>query len=224
MTTELTFVDFKCPYCADPVSFPQDCAGLAQECPSCGESVIVPDDGSEFGRKLPIPLTTPRLVVRRLRGTDWKDLLECRSDVMEESDVLHWLDSDSTVKLTTPGQPFWLGAELQPGGKLVGCLALNFIDAQRVQAALDILVNRNYQRQGFATEALDAILGFCFAGIRLHRVTASCDSENTPGCRLFEKTGLRREAEFRQDRQKNGEWMNTVWFAMLREEFLARKK
>jgi aminoglycoside 6'-N-acetyltransferase len=66
---------------------------------------------------------------------------------------------------------------------------------------------------------VDAALGFCFEGIRLHRVTASCDSRNVAACGLFEKVGMRREGEFVKNRFSNGEWTNSIWFAALGEEY-----
>ena len=229
MMTEESFVDFTCPHCGDAVSFPHDHAGQAQECPICADTVIVPSDGSAIGLKLPIPLTTPRLVLRRLKGLDWRDLMELWSDeelmlhhegrAMGEEEVTHWLESDSHVRLTTPDQPFHLGLELPGSDKLIGYLSLSRSDPQRLQAMLNLLLNRAYQRKGFGTEAVSAALGFCFKAIGLHRVAANCDSRNVAACRLFEKVGMRREGEFVKDRLLNGAWVNTVWFAMLREEY-----
>jgi len=228
MLTEESFIDFKCPYCGDDVSFPGDCAGFAQACPNCTESVIVPEAAGAAGRGLPIPMTTARLVLRRLQAGDWRDLLECHSDEelfryvdgrpLGEEEILRWLENDSHVKLTTPNQPFFLGIELQNGGKLIGYLSLNFTDAQRLQAAFSIFVGRSHQRQGLASEAVAALFDFCFTGIKLHRVTASCDSRNVAACRLLEKAGMRREGEFLKDHFADGEWFDTVSYAKLSEE------
>jgi RimJ/RimL family protein N-acetyltransferase len=230
MITEESFVDFKCPYCQEMVSFPQESAGFVQACPTCTESLIVPDDGSEVGQPIPLPIKTPRLVLRRLAGGDWKDLLELMSDEeffryqdgvpLDEDGVLRWLESDAHVKLTTPEQTFFLGIEAQDGGKLIGYLTLTFTDPQRLQVTFSIGLNRGFQRQGYATEAVEALLGFCFESLKLHRVAAWCDSRNIAGCRLMEKIGLRREGEFLKNRWRHDEWTNSVWFAALNEEYL----
>jgi RimJ/RimL family protein N-acetyltransferase len=229
MITEENFIDFKCPYCGEPVSFPQDSAGFAQACPTCTESLIVPDDGSEVGWQIPLPITTARLVIRRLAGRDWQDLLELMSDEeffryqdgapLDEDAVLRWLESDPHVKLTTPDQTLFLGIEVQDGGKLIGYISLNFTDLQRLQVTFSISLNRKFQRQGFAREALVALLTFCFEGLKLHRIAGWCDSRNTAACRLLDTAGLRREGEFIQSRWLHGEWANSLWYALLREEF-----
>ena len=230
MITEESFLDFKCPNCGEAVSFPKENAGFAQACPSCTQSLIVPDDGSEVGWQVPLPITTTRLVIRRLVGGDWKDLLELVSDEdpfhyvhsvpSDEDGVLHWLEAEAHVKLTTPDQMFHLGIEVQNGGKLIGYMRLNFTDPQRRQVGVSIFLHRSSQRQGYAHEAFVALLTFCFEGLRLHRVSAWCDSRNTAGCRLLEKAGLRREGEFLKDTWMDGEWLNSVWYALLEEEYL----
>jgi RimJ/RimL family protein N-acetyltransferase len=230
MITEESFIDFKCPYCSEPVSFPRESAGFAQACPNCTQSLIVPNDGSEVGHQIPLPVATPRLVLRRLAGSDWKDLLELISDEeffryqdgvpLDEDGVLHWLESDAHVKLTTPDQTFYLGIQAQGDGKLIGYISLNFTDHQRLQVTFSIGLNRSFQRKGLALEAVEALLGFCFEGLNLHRVAGWCDSRNTAACRLLEKVGLRREGEFLKNRSVHGEWTNTLWFAALDEDYL----
>ena len=230
MITEENFIDFKCPYCDEPVSFPKESAGFVQACPNCTQSLIVPDDGSEVGREIPLPITTPRLVLRRLAASDWKDLLELMSDEeffryqdgtpLDEDGVLRWLESDAHVKLTTPDQAFFLGIQVQDGGKLIGYLSLSFTDPQRLQVTFSIGLNRNSHRQGFAQEAVEALLSFCFEGLKLHRVAGWCDSRNTAACRLLEKVGFRKEGEFVKNRWVHGEWTNSIWYAAFDDEYL----
>jgi RimJ/RimL family protein N-acetyltransferase len=229
MITEESFIDFKCPYCGEPVAFPQENAGFAQACPNCTESFIVPGDGSAVGWEIPLPITTARLVLRRLAPPDWKDLLELGSDAEfglytgsvppDEEGVLRWLDSDAHVKLTTPDQALYLGVMLQEGSKLIGLLSMNFTDAARLQVTFSIGLHGKFKQQGFGLEAVVAFLTFCFEGLRLHRVSSWCDSRDTEACCLLEKAGLRREGEFVKNRFLQDEWSNTVWYALLEEEF-----
>jgi [ribosomal protein S5]-alanine N-acetyltransferase len=228
MITEESFIDFKCPYCGTQVSFPQENAGFAQACPDCYESLIVPDDGSPVGKSIPLPINTSRLTIRRFAPGDWKDLMELMSDEelfrytdgrsLDEDEILRWIESDNHVKLTTPNQTFCLALEEREKTKLIGYIGLVITEPHRSQARLNIYLNRNFQCQGFGLEALQALLGFCFEGIKLHRVSASCDSRNAAACHLFEKLGLRREGEFLKDNLLHGEWVNTVWYAALAEE------
>lgn len=228
-TTDEKFIDCKCPYCGEAVSFREDAAWGVEECPDCTEDLVVPGDGSETARRIPIPITTPRLILRRLAAADWEDLVEFLSDEelfryvqdgpVGEKEVVEWLASDRRVKLTTPETTFCLAIELQPKAKVIGTVYLHSTDQFRSQTNIRIYVSRKFQRQGFATEALKAVLGFCFTGIALHRVSAWCDSRNIAACRLAEKAGMRREGELLKERFVNEEWINTVLYAVLNEEY-----
>jgi RimJ/RimL family protein N-acetyltransferase len=229
MITEDNFIDFRCPYCGGQASFPRDHGDFAHACPSCNESVIVPADGAAVGRKLPLPITTARLMLRRFGPGDWKDLLECLSDdelfrymdgaPLQEDDILRWLEQDSVVKLTTPETTFFLGLELRPTGKLIGYASLSLADPQRLQAELNLCVRSDHQRQGLATEAVAGILGFCFLDIHLHRVSARCDARNEAARALLEHARLRSEGQFVKNKLFNGEWVDTLHFAILRDEY-----
>ncbi|HEU0039580.1 MAG TPA: GNAT family protein [Verrucomicrobiae bacterium] len=239
MITEENFIDFKCPYCGEPVSFPQANAKSLQACPSCMEALLVPETTCEVGRKIPIPITTARLILRRLQSGDWKDLLALDSDGVSlplvqrgsikegtflmprgaaEEGIVQWLEHDSSVKLTTPDESFYLGIEIQDGGKLIGLTQLDFTDTGRLQAWINIQVSPSYQRNGIATEATLALLDFSFNDLALHRVKASCDSRDVAARGLCEKVGMRCEGESLKDRLINSEWVNTVWYARLDED------
>jgi RimJ/RimL family protein N-acetyltransferase len=223
------FIDCKCPYCGEAISFREDAAWGVEECPDCTEDLVVPGDGRETAGRIPIPITTPRLILRRLAATDCEDLVEFLSDAelfryvqespMGEKEVAEWLASDRRIKLTTPETTFCLAIELRPQGKVIGNVYLQSTDQYRSQTNVRVYVGRKFQRQGIATEALKAVLGVCFDGIALHRVSAWCDSRNIAACRLAEKAGLRREGELIKERFVNEEWINTVLYAFLNEEY-----
>ena len=228
MITDEEFIDFACPYCREPVSFPMQQRGSLQQCPMCYESILTPDNPGELGRAIPVPFTTARLTLRRLATGDWKDLLEFLSDEeiyrytygipLDEEAILRWLESDQHVKLTTPDQMFYLGMSLREGEKLIGVVGLRLTAPDLLQANVMVQLNRAFQKQGFASEALAGVLQFCFESVRLHRVSASCDTRNEPALKLFSKVGFRKEGEFLQDTLLHGHWASTGWHAILREE------
>jgi RimJ/RimL family protein N-acetyltransferase len=227
-TAEEQFIDFKCPCCGEQVSFPATSGGSVQECVSCSEPIVVPESGGE-GRRIPLPIATARLSLRKFHSEDWKALLQLFSDdeffnaapfkLDGEERIARWLDEDSAARLTTPGVPLVLAVQAQEGAKVIGLLSLGFSDAERQQAILFIVLHRDFQRRGFGAEAVMGVLGFCFEGISLHRVQGFCNSTNTAACRLAEKAEMRREAEFVRDHKVEGQWANRVAYAILREEF-----
>ncbi len=227
--TEETFIEFDCPGCGQPVCFRQEDAGSVQDCPNCDRNVIVPKTAGGAGEALPFPLTTPRLILRRLRMEDCGDLQALLADeelfvfqrgmASEEEEILRWLENDEHVKLTTPNQAFFLAVESQAHHKVIGYLTVALAHPQRVQAEVGAVIGRAHQRQGFATEALAVLLSFCLNGLSLHRVIAHCDSRDTAVRRLLEKVGFRREGEFVQDHRSGNEWASTTWYAILDQEY-----
>ena len=226
---EITFVDFKCPHCEKAISFPDQWIGRAQECPMCSKILIVPKSGAEVGEKLPIPIKTSRLQLRRLVLTDLNDLLEIVSDedlvryeewyAWDEEQVQNWLENDQKMVLFKPGFVFFLALELLEQPKVIGYVALAYTALDNSEMSVEVLVNRNYQRRDFGSEAVIAALEFVFVGLNVRRLRAWCDSRNLAGLRLLEKAGLRLEGQFVKDKLVKGEWVDTVQFALLQEEY-----
>src|SRR6266516_7161399 len=104
------YIDFKCPHCGFLVSFPATNVLTVQGCPNCLESVVVPQPGTEHGGKLPIPVRTPRLNLRRLNPEDRQDLRELMSDAdsfryidwrpLVEEEVDSWLETEKTTRFS----------------------------------------------------------------------------------------------------------------------------
>jgi len=138
---------------------------------------------------------------------------------LEEGEVEDWIEKDKAVRLTQNRASLCFGIELVEYSKLIGFLSLNYFDEERQDMAFMTMINANYRRQGFGSEAVRGALHFAFTGVHIHRVIASCDSRNIAGCRMLEKAGMRREGECVKDLFQKGEWMNTVWYAILEEEY-----
>lgn len=182
-----------------------------------------------MGEKIPLPLSTPTLLIRRFQGADWKFLVDLFANdahftyldehrLMGEEEVSRWLEGDRTAHLTTSQRPFCLAVESQESKTVIGYISLTFTDMTHAQGSLNIIIAGPHQRKGCATEALTAMLEFCLKKIGMHRITVACDSRNIPAWRLLESVGMRREGEFVKDRLIAGEWTNTICYAMLEEE------
>ncbi len=111
-----------------------------------------------------------------------------------------------------------LALELVDKQKVIGFLTFYFLEQDHKQAGLTLMINTAYRRQGFGTEAVLAAMALAFEGLGLHRVAVSCDNRNVEACRTLERVGMRREGEFVKSLFQKGEWVNQIWYAMLREE------
>ncbi len=178
---------------------------------------------------MPLPIVTPRLRLRRFTQSDGDEFQRLLSDEEHfawvrgfpanlDEDLNRWLNHASQMQLTMRDAVFPLAIELQAGAKLIGSVALWFPGER--QGQFEITIHAHFQRQKYGMEAVDGLLGFCFAGINLHRVSANCLGSNTAARRLFETVGMRCEGEFVKSVPcLDGQWENSVWFAALEEEY-----
>jgi RimJ/RimL family protein N-acetyltransferase len=121
-----------------------------------------------------------------------------------------------------PRQTWDLAVLRTEGDRLIGRAGLHLSEREPQEALIWFVSDPSSWNQGFAHEALSALLGACFGELRLHRVTAECSPANTGAVSLFESLGLRREAHFIENANEGGQWVDTAVFAMLAREWKAR--
>jgi RimJ/RimL family protein N-acetyltransferase len=220
---EEDFFDFKCPYCGDVNSFPGSCKGTLQECVMCGEAIVVPEEG-DAARKLPLPASTQRLIVRRFQADDAAAMVELvqRDETttlaINETNVDQWIEQQRAGRFMRNQQGVCLAIELAEGGELAGYAWLYYMDAERHSAGFTLHITPPRRRQGLGLEAMRAVMGVAFDGLCAQRVAVSCPSQSEAARGLVEKAGLRKEGEFVKSWFDGTAWVNVTWYALLKEE------
>lgn len=97
----------------------------------------------------------------------------------------------------------------------IGDVLLWYTDRERRVAEIGWVLDPDHGGQGFATEAVLAVLDLAFSHYRTHRVTAQMDARNTASAKLARRVGMRQEAHLRQDWWSKGEWTDTAIFGKL---------
>lgn len=177
------------------------------------------------------PITTPRLTLRRAVPDDVDAVWSYR----RLASVSRWLGSahpdvaafadDFTRRL-----PMTLVIIRSEDGVIIGDLMLRITDgwAQRdvavrahfVQAELGWVLAPDHLGQGYATEAVRALIDFCFGALALRRVTANCFAANESSWRLMERLGMRRESHSRSDAlHRELGWQDGYGYALLADEW-----
>ncbi len=99
---------------------------------------------------------------------------------------------------------------------LVGGLTLANIRRGVAQAgSIGYWIGAPFARKGYMTAAMRALVPFCFATLRLHRLEAACIPANTASVRLLEKTGFQREGYACSYLCINGIWQDHLLYARL---------
>lgn len=180
-------------------------------------------------------LTTERLILRPLRLTDADDLLQYQSDadtvryipwpVRTRAQVVEALlkHAEDAVELPeVTGDSALLAWELRSTGQVIGQSNLSIVRASNRHAEIGWVTHPGFTRQGYGLEATRALIDWAFAGLNLHRISASIDVRNTASAQFAEKLGLRREAEHLEDDWFKGEWTSTFIYAVLAREWPTR--
>lgn len=174
-------------------------------------------------------IATSRLILRRLVQSDREALFQYRSDP-EISRYQGWVpetltDADQFIaaRPPDPDQPgtwFQLAITLKDSGAMIGDAGLHFPADNPQQVEIGITLAGEYHRQGYAAEALKAVLDYLFVTLNKHRVYACIDPRNAGARTLVERSGLRLEAHFLQSLWFKGAWVDDMVYAVLREEWV----
>ena len=90
-------------------------------------------------------------------------------------------------------------------------------------AELCYRLNRTFWNKGYGTEAAAAVIKFGFDRLRLHRISALCDTRNTASSRVAEKTGMKKEGCMREHKWVKDGWIDSSIYSILEHECQAEE-
>ena len=170
-------------------------------------------------------IQTERLLLRPFRDSDYDDLYEflsqLKDDEFEGYPGITYENGREHLAYRVGSEDFY-AIELKNTGKVIGNIYCGSRDYNAKEVGY--IVNKKYQRKGYACEALGAVIEDAFKE-GVHRVYAECDSRNKSSWLLLEKTGLKREAHFKQniyfhkDEQGNPIWKDTYVYALVKDDW-----
>jgi [ribosomal protein S5]-alanine N-acetyltransferase len=120
-----------------------------------------------------------------------------------------------------PRRKYFFAVVLKDTRQVIGDAGFT-IESQNDQggvAELGYFLLKPYWGQGYATEAVQLLLAYCFSVLHLHKVTATCDAENHASERVMQKCGMTREAARKKHTLLEGEWRDRVEYALLVENW-----
>jgi RimJ/RimL family protein N-acetyltransferase len=180
------------------------------------------------------PVRTERLLLRPLATGDADALVAYRgrADVsryvpfepMSRDAIIERIaGSWARTQLTDEGQSLTLGAQVTETGELAGDVVLFWHSRAHAGGELGYVFNPVLGGRGYATEAASMMLRLGFEGLGLHRIFARIDERNQPSVRLARRLGMRQEARLVDNEFFKGEWTTELDFAMLADEWRARR-
>jgi RimJ/RimL family protein N-acetyltransferase len=178
-------------------------------------------------------IVTKRLALRDLQASDARRIFDYRSrpDVSRfqswgsesSEEIGSYIRGLGGTEPGTPGAWYQVGIDLRSSGELIGDCGFRVLEAEPRQAEFGIALAPEYQFNGYAAEALRALLDYLLFTLAKHRVTGSVDPRNIRSIRLMQKVGMRQEAHFVRSFWFKGEWVDDMIFAMLASDWKSGK-
>lgn len=179
-----------------------------------------------------LPLRTQRLVLRSFQSTDL-DQVERYLMLPEVQRYLAWKIRDRLeckqlletmcrqVSLQRPGDALAMAMTLRKAREevLIGQVSLLWADATAAQGEIAVALSPEFRGQGYASEAIRAVVDLAFEEFRLHRVYCRTNARNIGAAALMKRLGFRLEAHFREHALYQGEWFDELHFAILDREW-----
>ncbi|MBA2525330.1 MAG: GNAT family N-acetyltransferase [Pyrinomonadaceae bacterium] len=103
---------------------------------------------------------------------------------------------------------------------IIGSINLSQISRGGFQSAyLGYFMGELYSEQGYMTEAMQLMLRYAFEHLRLHRIEANVQPENTASLALVKRAGFVREGYSRRYLKVCGRWRDHERWAILAEDW-----
>lgn len=104
-------------------------------------------------------------------------------------------------------------------GVLVGSVGAHDCDRRTGTFEIGVATATEYQRKGYASEAIALLLRYYFHELRYQKVTAYIVDVNEPSLRLFEHLGFQQEGRLRRLVYTGGHHYDYIAYGMTVEEF-----
>ncbi|WP_134324940.1 GNAT family N-acetyltransferase [Cumulibacter soli] len=196
----------------------------ARDLAPSGEAVVLLHYSREICANSLVPLETERLRLRLHEPEDstWLHRLYSQASVVRylldepwSHDVAVERVSERLAKTDLDTDANALALVIEHDGEPIGDVLLWLVDADRRVAEIGWVLDPIHSGEGFAREAVRAVLQVAFDHYHLHRVAAQMDARNAASAKLAAAVGMRHEAHLRQDWWSKGEWTDTLVFGML---------
>ena len=111
-------------------------------------------------------------------------------------------------------------AILTEQGKHIGWADLKNMDKLNKHAELGIAVgNKNYWGRGYGLSAMREMLTWGFIELELNKIWLRVEIDNEKAIKSYKRMGYVEEGILRQDRLRNGEYVDRLRMSIIKSEF-----
>jgi [ribosomal protein S5]-alanine N-acetyltransferase len=153
-------------------------------------------------------LETKRLILRKPKISDWKDIIEGAGEYdvakmttnipypYKKKDAIKWINK-SVKKWGNKSYLFLI--ELKSEKKIIGCMEIHHLDKVSNKATTGSWINKKYWKKGYITEAKIAVNDFAFNKLKLRKLNSKVFKENKASNATQRKIGYKLEGTQRKE-------------------------
>lgn len=105
--------------------------------------------------------------------------------------------------------------ELKKTNEVIGSIDLYDFDPVNNRLMIGFLIEKKYRREGYATEAVEIALGYCFDRLGVHTVGAIASSDNEASRKLLETMGFKINGRFRSWIRRGNTYCDAYFYQKL---------
>lgn len=135
-----------------------------------------------------------------------KELLKCWISAYDDNDFYRW------------------AIVLKENDENIGQIAFCSIDTSHRFADIEYCISRFYEKNGYASEALSAIIKFTFEKTGLNRLEAFHRGKNKASAKVLQKSKMQYEGRFRESYFYNdkAEYDDRIYYSILRRDYFGK--
>lgn len=174
-------------------------------------------------------IETQRLILRRFEIADTDSIFQtwigdpevqnnygekaCNT-IAEAQEILEkWISSYNNNEF------YRWGIILKGTNENIGQIAFYLVDSKNQKADVEYCIGQSYWGNGYAPEALKAVIKYAFRYIYLNRVQAFHRSKNASSGKVLQKAGMKYEGTLKQYLIHKDEFDDCIMYAIIRNEW-----
>lgn len=150
-------------------------------------------------------LETKRLILRKPRISDWKDIVEGLNDIKvsrnlkymhhpyTKKDAVKWIEYVIKDWRKKDKKLYTFFIELKSKKKVIGTTGIYEINKEHSKCTTGSWINKKYWRKGYLLEAKVPALDFIFNKLKLRKIETGAYRENTASNNMSKKLGFKLE-------------------------------
>jgi len=145
----------------------------------------------------------------------------CESIEDTKNHINQWLEYFH--KLPDNSSWYIFSIDLKTDGELIGTIDFHENNCEARVAEIGYQLGKAWWGHGYATEALRAVIDYCFKEVGLNRLWADHNALNIASGKVLIKAGMLYEGTARQCYMRKGHLVDKVSYAILKEDWVAER-